>query len=50
MVRFISCVRKRDDVSMNEFRERWGSPEFAALTDKMVELTGAKDFRKNLTL
>jgi hypothetical protein len=50
MVRFINCVRKKDDVSMNEFRERWSSPEFAALTDRMVALTGAKDFRKNLTL
>lgn len=50
MIRFIHCVKKRDDVSIEDFRKFWDSPEFNNLTDRMLDLTLTADIKKNLTL
>ena len=33
MIRFINCVRRRQDISLQEFRRHWNSPEIEALYD-----------------
>jgi len=36
MIRLITCVRKKKDISYQEFRQYWESPPFAELMDKAV--------------
>ena len=50
MIRFINCVRKRSDVSSEQFREYWNDPKFDAIIDRVTEYTGATGRSKNLTL
>ena len=50
MIRFINCVRKRDDISMDEFRRYWNSPEFEQLFEEIFMIVQPQGFTKNLTL
>jgi hypothetical protein len=50
MIRFINCVRRRRDVSIEDFRHYWKSPEFEALYDRLVAILEPYRCARNLTL
>ncbi len=50
MIRFINCIKKRDDISLEKFRDYWNSPEFEELLQRVIDITRAQHFTKNLTL
>lgn len=50
MIRFINCVRRRRDVSVEEFRRYWQSPEFDALYERLVAILEPHRCARNLTL
>lgn len=50
MIRYINCVKRRSDVSIEEFRRLWGSSEFDQLIKNTAELVGASGFKKSYTL
>ena len=50
MIRFINCVRRRKDISVDEFRRYWNSPEFEYLFERLFIIVQPKRFSKNLTL
>ncbi len=50
MIRFINCMRRRHDKTSEQFRQYWNDPKFGAITDRVVEYTGATGRSKNLTL
>lgn len=50
MVRFINCLKKRNDVSPEQFRKYWNDPRFAELMLRMQTLFKAKRATRNLTL
>ncbi len=50
MIKLISCFHKRSDISIQEFRKLWDSPEFTELIRNMAHCSRAKSFAKNATL
>jgi len=50
MIRLITCLKRREDVSPEEFRRHWQDAEFDDLIRRTLDLTGAKRCAKNLTL
>ncbi len=50
MIRLITCLKRRDDVSPEEFRRHWQDAAFDELIGRIVALTGAERCAKNLTL
>jgi hypothetical protein len=50
MIRFINCVRRRADISSEEFRQFWNDPKFDAIINRVVVYTGAAGHVKDLTL
>jgi hypothetical protein len=50
VIRFINCIKKRDDLSVENFRNYWHSQEFEDLLQRVIDITKAKYFTKNLTL
>lgn len=50
MIRYINCVKRRPDISVEQFRQFWNSREFTDLINQVVETTGAKRFSKSATL
>jgi hypothetical protein len=50
MIRLITCLKRRDDVSPEVFRRYWQEAEFDELIARIVALTGVKRCAKNLTL
>lgn len=50
MIRFIHCVKRRSDVSVEKFRQYWNSARFSELIEQLANLTGAIQVEKNLTL
>ena len=50
MVRFIHCIKKREDISQAEFRDYWNSEGFDELIGRTVSVTGAVRNSKSLTL
>ena len=50
MIRFINCVRRREDISVDEFRRYWDSPEFEQLFQRLFMIVQPRGFAKNLTL
>lgn len=50
MIRLISCIRRREDISPEEFRNYWNSEEFEQLIERLAEIAEAKAVSKNLTL
>ncbi|MCP4878675.1 MAG: hypothetical protein GY896_24750 [Gammaproteobacteria bacterium] len=50
MIRYINCVRRRQDISVEAFRRHWNSPEFEALLERAIDIMKAERFAKNLAL
>ena len=50
MIRFINCVRRQKDISVDEFRRYWNSPGFEYLFERLFIIVQPKRFAKNLTL
>ena len=50
MIRFINCVRRRADISTEEFRRFWNSPEFEYLFERLFQIVQPHRFAKNLSL
>ena len=50
MIRFINCIKKRDDISQQEFRDWWNSEEFDALRERVATISGAIKSTKTYTL
>ena len=50
MIRLITCLKRRDDVSPDEFRRHWQDAAFDDLIARVTALTGAERCAKNLTL
>ena len=50
MIRFINCVRRREDISADDFRRYWNSPEFEQLFQRFFMIVQPQGFAKNLTL
>lgn len=50
MIRFINCMKRRDDLTPEQFRAYWNDPGFVALIERMAEQTGATLYAKNATL
>jgi hypothetical protein len=41
MIRFINCMRRRAELTAEDFRRYWLDPRFDALVGRVVALTGA---------
>ncbi|MGD2055637.1 MAG: EthD domain-containing protein [Gammaproteobacteria bacterium] len=50
MIRLLTCLKRRPDVSLEEFREYWHDERFDALIGQFAEFTRAERYAKNLTL
>jgi len=50
MIRFINCVRRRQDISLQEFRRYWNSPEIETLYERLNAIVQPLRFSRNLTL
>ena len=50
MIRFIHCMKRKEDVSIEAFRAFWHGAEFNDLLDRMLGLSLTADVKKNLTL
>lgn len=50
MIRFINCMKRRADITPEQFREYWADPRFTALLDRVANMTGATLYTRNLTL
>ena len=50
MIRFINCLKRKPDLTPEEFRQHWTDPKFTALIDRMVALTGAARYVRSATL
>ena len=50
MIRFINCVKRRPDISIEQFRQFWSSSEFDELIKAVVAMSGAARYKKSATL
>ena len=50
MIRFITCLRRRPELTLAQFREAWDSPDFDRLIQRTVEMIGAVHSVKSATL
>lgn len=50
MIRFINCMKRKADVTPDEFRLFWNDSAFVALIERVVDLTGASRNVKSATL
>lgn len=50
MIRYINCIRKKADISAEEFREYWNSTEYRELLDKVADHYQADRYSRNLAL
>ncbi len=50
MIRFINCVKRRPDISVEQFRQYWNSNEFESLIKQVVAISGAARYKKSATL
>lgn len=50
MIRLINCVKRRPDITVEQFRKYWNSNEFEILIKQVVAVSGAKRYRKSATL
>lgn len=50
MIRFIHCIKRKQDISVEDFRSFWNGGELEALIKKAQDMLKAKHIRKNLTL
>lgn len=50
MIRYIKCIRKKSDISDEEFRAFWNAPEYEDLNQQLVTLTKPVRYSRNLAL
>ncbi len=50
MIRLIHCIKKREDISLEDFRKFWHSSQFDNLLDELNIHIMIVEFKKNLTL
>ncbi len=50
MIRFINCIRRREDLSIDEFRNYWHNREFEDLLQRVIDITKPTRVARNLTL
>ena len=50
MIRYIYCVRKRPDISLEDFRQQWNSPTYKALLKRLADYYQAARYSRNLSL
>jgi len=50
MIRYINCIRKKTDISAEEFREYWCGAEYRELLDRVASYYEAARYSLNLTL
>lgn len=50
MIRFVHCMKRRDEVSELEFRRFWNGAEFASLIDEMQALLKPVRVQRTLVL
>jgi hypothetical protein len=50
VIRFINCLRRRPDQTIEQFRQHFDDPKFAALMQRTAALTGALRHAKHATL
>ncbi len=50
MIRFINCIKKRDDISQQEFKDFWNSEKFDDLINQVATVSGATKTLKERTL
>lgn len=50
MIRFISCLRRKTEISQAEFQRFWESDELDSLVMRMAEAIGADHYTKKRTL
>jgi hypothetical protein len=50
VIRYINCLRKKPEISDDEFRRYWCDERFDALIQRVAALSGADRHAKNLTL
>ena len=50
MIKFIFVVKRKPDISSQEFRKRWHDAHFVSLVTEVGKLLGASDFHMSLVL
>ena len=50
MIRLIRCLRRRTDISPEQFRQFWNDPEYEEMIVQIVNATQAVSHVRNLTL
>lgn len=50
MIRFIHLIKRKDDVTVEDFRKFWDGPDLNAMLDKAMNYTLTASYKKNLTL
>jgi hypothetical protein len=50
MIRLIHCIKRKEDVSVEDFRKFWDSSDYLALMDAMLDKVFVADIKRNLTL
>ena len=50
MIRHIKCIRKKPELSDQEFRAFWNAPEYEDLNQQVATLAQAERYSRNLTL
>jgi hypothetical protein len=50
LIRLITCIKRKKDISSKKFREYWNDPEFEILFDKLVTLIEPFRISRKLTL
>jgi len=50
MIRLITCVKRKKDISINEFRDYWNDQQFEVLLDRLVTLLEPFRLLRKLTL
>ena len=50
MIRLINCLKRKPGATVDEFRRWWDDPQFEALIQRVVKLTGAVRYARQATL
>lgn len=50
MIRLVHCMKRKDGISIDEFRAIWNGTQFNDLIDRMLGLALTAGVKKNLTL
>jgi len=50
VIRFINCMKRKPDLTPEQFRQYWTDPKFTSLIDRVVALTGATRYVRSATL